>query len=105
MTGSSGPRARAWALVISALMIVAACATESPPSVQTDLPLETATVIPTAEPTLAPPTTDPVDLATSTAARAALEDWVAQLDDVEPDVASRFADVVDAYDTGSTEER
>ena len=55
MTGSSGTRARTWALVTSALMIVVACATEFPPSEATDPPLESATAIPTAEPTEATP--------------------------------------------------
>lgn len=86
-------------------MIVVACATEFPPSEATDPPLESATAIPTAEPTEATPTADPVDLATAAAARAALDEWVAEMEDVEPDVASRFTDVRDAYDTGSTDDR
>ena len=57
------------------------------------------------EPTLGSPNTDPADIASAAAARADLEDWAAQLNDVEPDVASGLAAVADAYDGGSTEER
>jgi hypothetical protein len=86
-------------------MIVTACAPKSLPSAPTDPPLEAATAIPVVEPTLGSPTTDPAELAAAAVARADLEDWVAQLNDVEPDAAGGLAAVVDAYDGGSTEER
>jgi hypothetical protein len=97
-------------LIGSLVVALSGCATTgSPPAtlaIATPVPIVDASAEPILEtPEPVSPTSDPAELAAAAEERAATEQWVNEVNHVEPPIAAAFAEVVAAYAGGTDFER